>query len=211
MRYSKLAAQQAEAQFAWDEAAKHYEDCLTLVSEAEDGLGEDEAALLTALGTCARNAGEYRASWRSLMRAITVNRERGEATGIARATLEALKIDAPPGRHAQLATDALEAIGDTEPYLEAQLLAAMCMPHLASQRGPDEAGRDRRRAEELAQAHGFEDVEALLAQVDATRANGEGDFERSYALFSEAYTRYEALGLVRDAASCFSSRHSRCS
>ena len=61
VRYSKLAAQQAEAQFAWDEAMKHYEDCLSLVGEAEHRLGEDEAALLTTLGTgtmdAARTAG----------------------------------------------------------------------------------------------------------------------------------------------------------
>ena len=43
--------------------------------------------------------------------------------GVARATLEALLIDAPPGRHIQLAKEALEALGDGEPYLEAQLLA----------------------------------------------------------------------------------------
>jgi len=35
VHYAKLAAQQAEAQFAWEVAARHYEHCLALVSEAD--------------------------------------------------------------------------------------------------------------------------------------------------------------------------------
>ena len=34
--YSKLAAEQAEAQYGWDEAARHYEDCLTLAGAADE-------------------------------------------------------------------------------------------------------------------------------------------------------------------------------
>ncbi len=200
VRYSKLAAQQAEAQFGWDEAAKHYEDCLTLVTEAEDKLGEDEASLLTAIGTCARNDGDYRGAWRALMRAITVYRQNGDAAGVARATLEALRIDAPPGRHIQLAQDAVGALGTNEPYLEAQLRAAMCMPHITSQRERPDAERDRSRAEELAREHGYADVEALLLYADASRANSNLDIERAVALFKEAHSRFAAAGHVRDAA-----------
>jgi class 3 adenylate cyclase len=200
VRYSKLAAQQAEAQSAWDEAVKHYEDCLTLVSEAEDRLGEDESALLTSMGTCARNAGDYRAAWRSLMRAITVNRQRGDGAGVARATLEATRIDAPPGRHVQLVQEALETLGDEEPHLEALLLGSMAFPSLALQLGVEEAARTRQRAAQLAQEHGFEDVAALLANADASQANIDGDYERAAVLFAEVHTRWAALGQVRDAA-----------
>jgi class 3 adenylate cyclase len=206
VHYSKLAAQQAEAQFAWDEAAKHYEDCLTLVSEAEDGLGEDEATLLTTLGTCARNGGDLRGSWRSLMRAITVNRERGDASGIARATLEALRIDAPPARHIQLARDALEALGSDEPHLEAQLLAVMSEPQRAVQGSPEEGARVRARAQDLARTHGFEDVEAALVFADAIQASMNSDFERAIALHAEAHARFAALGQVRDAAIALQNR-----
>jgi hypothetical protein len=60
VRYSKLAAQQAEAQSAWDVAARHYEHCLTHVTDGGDALGEDEAGLLTAMGRCARDDGQQR-------------------------------------------------------------------------------------------------------------------------------------------------------
>jgi class 3 adenylate cyclase len=200
VHYSKLAAQQAEAQFAWDEAAKHYEDCLTLVSDAEDNLGEDEATLLTTLGTCARNAGDYRASWRSLMRAMTVYRQRDDGPGMAKATLELLRIDAPPDRQVQLARDALEALRGEEPYLEAQLLAVLCMPQFA--RGdPERTTRDRQRAEELALAHGYDDVEAQLVYAEATRVAFLGrDFSRAVELHLEAHNKFARAGKVRDAA-----------
>jgi predicted ATPase/class 3 adenylate cyclase len=197
VRYSKLAAQQAEAQVAWGEAAKHYEACLTLISEVEDHLGEDEAALLTALGACARTGGEYRAAWRALMRAITIYRQRGDAAGMARATLEAIEIDAPPGRLLQLAQDALEALGTSEPYLEARLLSIMSWTFIAL---PEEAARLRQRAGELAATHGFEDVEALLISVDASWANRDGDFEKAASLHAEAHKRLAALGRVQHAA-----------
>ncbi|MEX1255884.1 MAG: protein kinase [Dehalococcoidia bacterium] len=206
VRYSKLAAQQAEAQFAWDEALKHYEDCLTLVSDAEGGLGEDESALLTSAGTCARNAGDYRAAWRSLMRAITIFRQRGDAPGVARATLEALRIDAPAGRHFELAHAALAALGPDQPYMEAQMLAVMSQPQLALQVSDEEAARIRHRAEDLAGKHGFQDVEAHITCGDASRANLDGDFERSALLNAEAHKRFADLGLVRDAAIALQSR-----
>ncbi len=200
VRYSKLAAEQGEAQFAWDDAAKHYEACLTLISEAEDKLGEDEAALLTALGACARNAGDYRAAWRSLMRAITIFRQRGDAAGIARAALEAMVINAPPGRHLQLGQEALEALGTSEPYLEARLLSMMSHPGNALQLPPEEATRLRQRAGELASTHGFEDVEALLLTVDANWASRAGEFEKAAALFASAHQRLASVGRVRNAA-----------
>src|SRR5260370_25837757 len=52
VRYGKLAAQQAEAQFAWADAARQYERVLSLISEYEDKLGEDEALLYAVLGRC---------------------------------------------------------------------------------------------------------------------------------------------------------------
>jgi predicted ATPase len=52
LRYSRLAAERAEAQFGWDEAAGHYESCLMLIEDAADHLGEEEAELHEALGRC---------------------------------------------------------------------------------------------------------------------------------------------------------------
>jgi class 3 adenylate cyclase len=204
VRYSKLAAQQAEALFAWAEAAKHYEDCLTLVSEAEGVLGEDEAALLTSLGACARNAGDYRDAWRSLMRAITVYRMRGDAPGMARATLDALQIDTPPGRQVQLVREVLEALGDSDPHLEARLLAVMAEPRFALQK--EEAEHLTKRATDLARTHGLPDVEALVAFANGLWANVGGDFARAATLFADAHTRLAAAGELRTSAVALQNR-----
>ena len=83
------------------------------------------------------------------MRAITVYRQRGDGAGIARATLEAVRIDAPPGRHVQLVKEALEGLGAGEPHLEAQLLGSMSFPALALQLGVEEAARAVEGSDEI--------------------------------------------------------------
>ena len=92
LRYSRLAGEQAEAQTAWAEAARHYQACVTLVEESGDGLGEDEAALLTALGRCQGLEAEYRLAWRHLLTAVDLYRERGDWAGQARAVVAAVRV-----------------------------------------------------------------------------------------------------------------------
>jgi class 3 adenylate cyclase len=206
VHYAKLAAQQAEAQFAWDVAARHYESCLALVSEAEDALGEDEAALLTSLGMCSRNDGEWRAGWRSLMRAISIHRERGNAAGMARVTLEALLIDAPPARELALIQDALAALGDGDPYLEARLLARLTSREYAKALGTEDGTSVRQRASALVDAHGFEDVQAQLLASDASRAAAVRDFDRAADLYGQAYESFARLSRPPEAARMLFSR-----
>ncbi|MCH8162441.1 MAG: hypothetical protein IIB88_11190, partial [Chloroflexi bacterium] len=202
VHYSKLAAGQAEEQAAWDVAAKHYEHCLTLVSEAEDKLGEDEAALLTQHGVCARNTGDYRACWRSLMRARTLYQERGEPAGLAQATLEALLVLAPPQRHLALVQEALAALGDAEPHLEGRLLGELIQ--LAGLLEPAEVERARTRLAELVEAHGLDDVQAAILSADAFAALMTGKFAEAIRLHREAYERFAQLGRAREAADCLS-------
>jgi class 3 adenylate cyclase len=200
VHYAKLAAQQAEAQFAWDVAARHYEHCLALVSEAEDALGEDEAALLTALGICSRNDGEWRAGWRSLMRAISIYRERGDAANMAHVTLEALLIDAPPARQLALIQDALAVLGDGDPSLEARLLGCLTSPEFAALVDKETGRAAEQRAAALADAHGLEDVKAQLLVNDASRSFGLAEFERSAALYGQGYELFARLGRPNEAA-----------
>ncbi|MCH7617976.1 MAG: protein kinase, partial [Chloroflexi bacterium] len=206
VRYSKLAAAQSEAQAAWDVAARHYEACLTLVTEAEDKLGEDEAALLKSLGTCARNTGEYRTAWRSLKRARTLYQARGQPVGLAEATLEAVQIYGPPQRHLALVQEALAALGDGEPHLEARLLARRDWPDLAYQLDTAEVERGRTRLSELVATHGFEDVRAHILLADTFRANIAGEWQETARLARQAYERFAVLGRARDAASALSYR-----
>jgi tetratricopeptide (TPR) repeat protein len=205
VHYAMLAAEQAEAQFAWAEAVRFYEQVLTLVSAADDGLGEDEAALLMALGRCARNDGSHRAAWRSLMRAIDQYRARGDGAGVARATLEALQIFAPPERQVALVRAAVAALGGREPHMEAQLLAALLQPFLRSQLAAGEEERVRERLRGLISAHGFDDVAALVNLSDAWSAITRGDPATGLRLGREAYPVLIRHGRLRDAATALQS------
>jgi class 3 adenylate cyclase len=152
VRYSKLAAQQAEAQAAWAEAALHYERCLALVSEADDRYGEDEAALLTAQGHALRASADIRGAWRAVMHALTVYRERGDGAGFARAFLEVDGIHVDGARLTTLRDEAIAGCGENEPYLRARILAARGLPE------------DMEAAGDLARRHGYKDVEAQLLE-----------------------------------------------
>jgi tetratricopeptide (TPR) repeat protein len=199
VRYSKLAALQAEAQFAWGEAARQYERCLTLVTEAEDRLGEDEAALLTALGRCARDDGQARPAWRALMRALTLYRQRGDGMGFARAYLEADLVQAPVERLFPLLMEAIDLLGAGDPYLEARLLSRVLF--MGGSPGKEKIQAARRRASELVAAHGFEDVRANLLVDDANQALRNGETSRAIELQREAFERYARLGRPGPAAS----------
>ncbi len=199
VHYSKLAAEQAEVQSGWAEAARHYDNAASLVSEASDGLGEDEAALLFAAGCAARSAGSQRVAWRSFMRAIVVFRARGEPTGIARATLEAMQINAPPQRLLTLADQALEELGDADPRLTATLLARMLgdlslTAFIAEQR--EQLERDAGR---IVDQHDFRDVGALLLTAKAYRAVDEGRPVEAIPLLQEAHATFLELGMLHDA------------
>jgi len=198
VRYSKLAALQAEAQSAWGEAARHYEHCLTHVTAADEALGEDEAELLTAMGRCARDDGQPRPAWRALMRALTLYRQRGDGVGFARAYLETDLVGAPPERRFPLLMEAIELLGASDPHLEAQLLSLA--PFMGQRLSREKVEAARRRASELVAAHGFEDVEATLLNADGFQAWRNGEIARSLELRREVFERRARLGRPRLAA-----------
>ncbi len=75
------------------------------------------------------------------------------------------------------------ALGGEEPHVEAQLLAVMSHPNIAFQLNAEEAARMEQRALDLATAHGFKDVAALLVYADAWMLYLAGDFERAATLY----------------------------
>jgi hypothetical protein len=197
-----LAAEQAERTTAWEEAARHYERCLTLVGELEGrGAGdaaqptEGEAALLLALGRCWRNAGEHRAAWRSLMRAIELYHARDDGVGHARATLEALEIFAPPQRQAELVRAALRGLGedDAAPQLAGRLLALLLDPWRTGRREAEEA-QLRKRVERLVACYGLAEVPALLTFGDAWRGWLASDFAAAATDYRRAHVGLAAQG-----------------
>ena len=182
----RKAAEAAEDATQWRDAVREYEECLSLVAGEPVGAGQDQAALLTALGRCYWNLSEARTAWRTLRRAISLYQERGDGAGQARATVEVLRIWGPPERHRTMAEDALQALGDGDPYLQARLLLDL---------GWTEEGADERydQAIALAEQHGFEDVLASRVQRQAWQAISDGRLEDSVALFNDAHETYARL------------------
>jgi tetratricopeptide (TPR) repeat protein len=199
VRYSKLAAEQAEAATAWDEGARHYENCLALITAADDGLGQDEAVLLMAAGRChalsADDPATFRAAWRNLMRAVTLYRERGDGLGLARATLEAVEIQAGRERLIVLVDQALAALGDRDPYLAFRLL--MSRAGLDASEASEHAAH---RAIELGRQHGYPDLEPFLARRKAGEALREWRIDDALAIYRSLFEIYDAAGNYERAA-----------
>jgi hypothetical protein len=194
VRYAKLAAAQAEAQTAWDDAADWYERVLALVSASDDGLGEDEAQLLVALGVCQRNSTNHRSAWRNLMRATTLFRQRGDNVAMARATVEAAVIPSTPLRLRALIDEALELLPASEPHLEAKLLLARWSAPLG---GEGAAGLER--VEEIVARHALPDIEAGLLQAKGLVAMEELDLGSATELLAAARDRFLALSMPIEA------------
>ena len=174
----------------WDEAAREYEAALSLIAA---GAGEDEGALLTALGACYWNLSEARTAWRTLRRAITLCRDRGDGAGMARATAEILRIWGPPHRHLAMADEALAALGDADPYLRALLL-------LRRSRYNDAEDPQFNEAMALAEQHQFEDLLTVHIDRRGWTALNEGRTEEGIALLESAHERYARLCVYDPAA-----------
>ncbi|MEO6397265.1 MAG: protein kinase [Tepidiformaceae bacterium] len=194
--YSKLAAEQAEEQAAWAEAARRYESCLTLLTETEASLEGDDAGLYLAAGRCHLNANNGRDAWRRLMRAMDLYKARGDGVGMANAAVEADGVFGVTNeRIAGLLKDAIEVLGDADPRLEARLHGRLCA-HIA---GP-EAESYRLRAETLAAKYDLDDVRAGLIYLDGRHALHSGDYIKAADGLADAARRYEAANLPGDAA-----------
>lgn len=190
-KYARLAAEQAETQSAWSEAARHYEACLALLSEAEYGLDGNEAELCLAAGRCHRDANAPRDAWRRLMRAIDFFRASNDATGVARATIEAERVFGPDReRLADLVRRALDALGDAEPELEARLLARLA----AHVRDTPEGDKAVARAALLADQRGLIDVKGELAFAEGYRQWNLGAYDLAAERFAEAVRAAETTG-----------------
>ena len=169
-------AQRAEQATLWDDAAALYERCLS----AGDLTPAEQAPLLFALGRCYRNLGEARTAWRNLMRAIALFRDAGDAASMAAASVEALRIWAPPERHRVLAEDALAMLGPGESRTHVFLLFSL-------ERDAD--------ARAMARRQGYADIIAGEEHWEARHLVGEGRIEEYMVL---ARTFHAAAAGVAD-------------
>jgi hypothetical protein len=193
-------AERADQATLWEDAARAYEACLSLVAVAPDRHAQDEASLLTALGRCYWNLSEARNAWRTLRRAIALCQERGDGLGQARATLEILRIWGPQERQQAMAREALDALGDADPYLRMRLLLRLRWGVPDAAANFDEAlaiGEQHRYPEAAAERRseeGWQEFEAgdAAAGVAIQRA--------VHATYDDIQTYDEAAGILRGAA-----------
>jgi tetratricopeptide (TPR) repeat protein len=197
--YSQLAGQQAEAQFAWAEAVRHYEHALTLSEGPGAQPGTESATLTLALGRCSLTLNDMREAWRAFRRAIDLYGVEGDAAGVAEATLAAIPL-ALPHQVPALRAAALEHLGDEQPHLKARLLVPYAGAGGVADTWSAEADRDTEHAAELARQWGYRDVEAAILDREAHRAIVECRLEDAADLANKASEAYEAIGSYLDAA-----------
>jgi len=167
VHYAARAGDRALAQLAHDEAAAYYRQALQLIDAAEGQTGEDRRLdLLISLGEAQRRAGdpEHRDT---LLRAVDLARQQGDADGLARAALANRRpsywssggeVDA---ERVTALEAALAAMGDAPTAIRARLLAALGIELVYT---PDRARRVRMSDEGLEIARTLGD-ETTLAQV----------------------------------------------
>ena len=171
----RAEAERLEAATLWPDAVALYERCLSEGSPAPS----EQAALLFAVGRCYRNMAEARTAWRSLMRAITLFREAGDVTSMAAATVEALRIWAPPERLRALAEDALAALPSDESRTYVSLLLGL--------------ERDA-EARVICERRGYDDILAGLAHWDARDLVAQGRIDEYVAIARRAHDAYAGVG-----------------
>jgi tetratricopeptide (TPR) repeat protein len=166
VRYSRLAAEQAEAVAAWDDARRHYQRCLDLIADDDEGhIDEDDAALLVHLGRCSRDSGDFRGAARAFNQAIECYQARGDGRAVAQTTLDALLMGASPERVEARVRNALDVLAGADPHLEALLILELASPTQAVDlRTP----ADRARLARLVEMHDFDDVRIAQDFAEAT-------------------------------------------
>lgn len=121
--YARIAGDQAEAQFAWVPAARHYETVLHLMDEDD---WAPRCDLLIAIGICYRNNAHHRDSWRALVEANRLAREHGDAVRMARAVVPVPRwAPVPPDLVVSLGREALDALGQGDLPLRFELLVQL--------------------------------------------------------------------------------------
>jgi tetratricopeptide (TPR) repeat protein len=189
-RYSRIAAEKAEEQAAWGEAARLWGQAVNVV-EATTVLGVDEGDLNYRYGRALVRSHTYREGWRALMRALDAFRGRGEGTAFAQTVLE-LPPNAPRARVTALREEALDLLAQSEsPILEADLLTRLLSPdgYLA----PDDL-RDSekyKRLVELTEVSPDPRFSYRLLLVDSWIAASEGHNDRQRSLLREVIDRID--------------------
>ena len=193
-RYSRLAAMEAERQFAWPEAVALHAKCLAFCEDEQIGT-EDIAPILVRLAETGWNAG-IAVSVKHALRAASLYRERSDGLGFARAVIVALDnpslFDRP--ETASLAEEALERLGSLDPQMEGRLLGLLLDDRCGHDPYSDRNQALIDQAIAFADEHDTPGLNGALHFAAAGRARARGDFDtvrhESYA----AHREYERAG-----------------
>lgn len=186
MRYNVVAARAAAASYGYEDAIRHYEDALGLITEVEQDpavevgrrLGQDEVALRRELATAQRFADLVPQAFRNFRIAFRMAQARGDRQAVAELALEQVQTGFVPGDlRVRTLAEGLEAVPDSESELAA-VMDAEISQWLGQRHQDEEAEAHRRQAEELAARHGYRAVELLLAAFALGSAVGALDLGR---------------------------------
>ncbi len=130
INYSERAGDRARSQLAYDEAARHYRNVLSLL---DLGGRRDEVKRCDVLLSLAEelwHANEWRQAEEAVRQAITIARELNSPQRIARAAIAVsgrwyFWLGQPSSEHLAFMEEALAAVGDTDELLRANLLARL--------------------------------------------------------------------------------------
>jgi len=194
-RYSKLAAEQAEAQFAWPEAAALYGRCVELHRQSRGTIDADIGPVLTNLARDGWNAGVAE-SIRYALEAMDLYRERGDGPGFARAAIVAL--DNPSiydtQQYVDIVEEALALLGDADVQLEGRLLSLLVDDRVDHDPYGDADDALIARAAGLADEHDIARLKGALCGVAASRARARGDFAGARRESYASYVEYDRAG-----------------
>ena len=198
VQYSKIAAERAESEAAFDEAVRHYQACADLMRESGSDFGEDEAALLSGLAASGQSAARLEVVPAAFSRALDLYRERRDWPGFGQALRRALERGGVgafygatrtsiPGT-LQLIDEAVSGLGEADRILSIRLLL-----------GPGWFGRSltpeqAAEAESLTKEFDLPDVEASLHSLAGSRAYEEMRLDDAAGEFQAAYDAFDRAG-----------------
>jgi len=168
--YSRIAAEQAEAQFAWAEAERHYERCLDYIALIESPIAA--ARLHASLGRCLARNGK-REAWRHLVIAYDEFAGLADPIGMGEALLPAPSLLIGNDLLIPKVREVLDALGAQDRVLRARLLLIL-LDRGAAVDGEEE-GRLLEETGEIARSQGLDEMEAAVIHNRGERAWDLGD------------------------------------
>ena len=165
--YSRLAAEQATAQFASAEALRHLDYCAQLVSEGATGAPADEAGFVAEHARAMQRAGvDLQTTFARFDEALALFERDGDAISFATTTLDAFGpawYVFPKDQRIAMGQRALAALGSLDPHLESRLLVVIA-GYTADDPPGGEGDLAADRASAIAQERGFADIQAALTE-----------------------------------------------